>query len=94
MIICNELPIYCFEATVYKSGRPGFWIPEDIKAAMGWVLPDYRLGFIIFDDAGVTIWDGVHTSISGGEFYMNDVLADRNGTSLKVVVYWPQGTSR
>ena len=82
-------PIFCFTANVYKTGRPGFWIPADIKAEMGWVNPDYRLGFVIFDEAGTTIWQGVHETVSGGEFYQPDALAFRNATTVQVAVYWP-----
>ena len=94
MLSCESLPIYCFEATVYETGRPGFWIPKHIKTAMGWILPDYRIGFVIFDQAGTTIWDGVHSTVSGGEFYMNDVMANRNGMTIRVAVYWPQGSAK
>jgi hypothetical protein len=80
-----QSPLFCFSATTHQTGK--FLITEDVKAAMGWTR-DCNLGFVIFDAAGKTRYQGVHPTSSGGE-----VNPDREFTAyekINVVVFWPK----
>ena len=88
MSSCEKVPIYCFEGTVYSTS-PAFSIPVHIKDEMGWTRSEHSLGFVIFDESGSTIWHGVHQTVSGGEFYRRELLVFRQGTKIRVALYWP-----